>query len=70
MQPLRAAISELGGELELVPAADEDSLVDAASRADALLVCYAPIGARVIEVAAPIPFEPPVTSATLPSRSG
>ena len=48
----RAAISELGGELELASAADEDTLVDAASRADALLVCYAPIGARVIEAAA------------------
>jgi D-3-phosphoglycerate dehydrogenase len=48
----RAAISELGGELELAPAADEDTLVDAAGRADALLVCYAPIGARVIEAAA------------------
>ena len=48
----RAAISELGGEIELAPTADEDALVDAASRADALLVCYAPISARVIEAAA------------------
>jgi D-3-phosphoglycerate dehydrogenase / 2-oxoglutarate reductase len=48
----RAAISELGGELEVAAAADEDTLVDAASRADALLVCYATSGARVIEAAA------------------
>jgi D-3-phosphoglycerate dehydrogenase / 2-oxoglutarate reductase len=48
----RAAIEELGGELELAPAADEETLVEAAARADALLVCFAPVGPRVIEAAA------------------
>jgi D-3-phosphoglycerate dehydrogenase / 2-oxoglutarate reductase len=48
----RAAIEDLGGELELAPSADEETLVEAASHADALLVCFAPVGARVIEAAA------------------
>jgi D-3-phosphoglycerate dehydrogenase / 2-oxoglutarate reductase len=48
----RAAIEELGGEVELAPAADEETLVEAAARADALLVCFARVGPRVIEAAA------------------
>jgi D-3-phosphoglycerate dehydrogenase len=48
----RAAIGELGGEIELAAATDEETLVQAVSGADALLVCYAAVGARVIEAAA------------------
>ncbi len=48
----RAAVAELGGELVLAPSTDEATLVEEASHADALLVCYAPVGARVVEAAA------------------
>jgi D-3-phosphoglycerate dehydrogenase / 2-oxoglutarate reductase len=48
----RDAVAELGGELVLAPATDEATLVEEASHADALLVCYAPVGARVVEAAA------------------
>ena len=48
----RAAAAEMGAELELAQAADEDTLVDAAARADALLVCFAKVGPRVVEAAA------------------
>lgn len=48
----RATIAGIGGELMLAPASDEESLVKAASGADALLVCFAQVRERVIAAAA------------------
>ncbi len=48
----RAAVAEIGCELEVAPAADEDTLAEAAGRAAAMLVCYAKVPASVISAAA------------------
>jgi len=48
----RSAIAEVGGELVLASASDEQTLAAAAEHADALLVCYAAVGERVVEAAA------------------
>jgi len=48
----RRAVAGLGAELVVAESADEDALVAAAEHADALLVCYAKIGSRVVEAAA------------------
>jgi len=48
----RGLLEPLGVELVLAPSADEDTLVELAEGADAMLVCYAPVGARVVEAAA------------------
>lgn len=48
----QAAAADLGGELVVASDSSEETLVEEASHADALLVCYAPIGKGVIEAAA------------------
>jgi D-3-phosphoglycerate dehydrogenase len=48
----RSLLEPLGVEIVEAPSADEDTLVEFAERADALLVCYATVSARVVEAAA------------------
>ena len=48
----RAALGEIGVELREAPASDEETLASLAGEADAMLVCYASVGERVIEAAA------------------
>lgn len=48
----RAILEPLGAELVEAPSTDEDTLVALAEHADALLVCYANVSARVVEAAA------------------
>jgi D-3-phosphoglycerate dehydrogenase / 2-oxoglutarate reductase len=47
----RAALAEIGYELREAPDADEATLVELAGEAAGMLVCYAQIGARVVEAA-------------------
>jgi D-3-phosphoglycerate dehydrogenase len=47
----QATLAPLGVELELSPAADEDTLVEQVAGADAVLVTYARVSARVIAAA-------------------
>ena len=48
----RAALTAIGYELREAPATDEDTLAALASGVEGMLVCYAPVGGRVIEAAA------------------
>jgi D-3-phosphoglycerate dehydrogenase / 2-oxoglutarate reductase len=48
----RSILEPHGCELELAPSADEDALVAAVDGAEALLVCYANVGERVVDAAA------------------
>lgn len=48
----RSLIEPLGATLTVAPSSDEDTLAGLAEHADALLVCFAPITARIIEAAA------------------
>jgi D-3-phosphoglycerate dehydrogenase len=48
----RAALAEIGCELREAPATDEDTLVSLADDVEGILVCYAAVGARLIEAAA------------------
>ena len=45
-------LGRLGAEIVLAPSADEETLVELASPVDALLVCFAPVPERVVDVAA------------------
>jgi D-3-phosphoglycerate dehydrogenase len=51
----RGVLEPLGAELVLAPSTDEATLAELAAGADALLVCYAPVGRTVIEAAAQRP---------------
>ena len=48
----RSILEPLGCELTLAPSADEDALVEAVDGAEALLVCFAKVGERVVDAAA------------------
>lgn len=48
----RESLAAIGFSLQLSPAADEDTLTEHAEHAQALLVCYAPVTARVLQAAA------------------
>ena len=48
----RSILEPFGAELIEAPSTDEDTLVALAEHADALLVCYANVNARVVEAAA------------------
>lgn len=48
----RELLGALGAEVVLAPSSDEDTLVDLAASADAMLVCFASAGAPVVEAAA------------------
>jgi D-3-phosphoglycerate dehydrogenase len=48
----RAVLDPLGVEFEVAAGTDEETLAAGAREADALLVCYAPVGARVVRAAA------------------
>ncbi len=48
----RESLAAIGFSLQLSPAADEDTLTQHAEHAQALLVCYAPVTARVLQAAA------------------
>ena len=48
----REALSAIGYELEQAPATDEQTLVERASGAEALLVCFAPVTEAVVRAAA------------------
>jgi D-3-phosphoglycerate dehydrogenase len=48
----REALEPLGAEVVLAPSSDQDALVELAATADAMLVCFASVGAPVMEAAA------------------
>lgn len=48
----RGLLEPLGAEVVLAESTAEGELVELAATADAMLVCYAPVGARVVEAAA------------------
>jgi D-3-phosphoglycerate dehydrogenase len=48
----RAAVEAIGYRLEQAPATDQDTLVDLARQSSAMLVCFAPVPAAVVEAAA------------------
>jgi D-3-phosphoglycerate dehydrogenase / 2-oxoglutarate reductase len=48
----RSLVAPLGATLVVAPSSDEDTLASLAASADAMLVCFAPITARVIKAAA------------------
>ena len=48
----RTILEPLGVELTVAPDSDEETLIPLAEQADGMLVCFAPIGARVVEAAA------------------
>jgi D-3-phosphoglycerate dehydrogenase len=48
----RSLVAPLGATVVVAPTADEDTLATLAAGADAMLVCFAPITARVIDAAA------------------
>jgi D-3-phosphoglycerate dehydrogenase len=48
----REILDPLGVEMALAPSTDEETLVSMAATADAMMVCFAPVGDRVVEAAA------------------
>lgn len=48
----RAALADIGYDLELAPSADETTLIEYAGRAQGLLVCYAQVTEAVLDAAA------------------
>jgi hypothetical protein len=51
LEPERSILERHGCELELAESTDEDALVAAVGGAEALLVCFAKVGERVVDAA-------------------